>query len=1220
MNREVDRWKIVRWSLQTAAGLAVAFYGYVFFCCIQTSLTLFGWKIDNPGTLSIPLLIALGVLAGSLQPWRWTDRRACGFLLGLFLFFFVVLFHPHVGSDASYYYANLRSLWLDGDLNFYEDAFRSMGAGYLGSLHEKGYTYNGFSVGPAFFWTPFFLLGHWICRIANGFSTRFACDGYDSPTLSLVCASSALYALAGMGVCNRFLRRWVSAGSAAWAVALGVFASPLLLYAFHEGAYSHALGFFLGSAVVAVWWKRYQATTKADGTPPVFPSAALGLVCGLAILVRWQSGLYLLFPLMDLAGQAVRILKYREDRLRAFAKLTEAYCAFALGLSIAVLPQLAVWKVQTGHWLHIPQGGGYLSSWGTPHIGKVLFSPLHGLFSWHPVLLIAVLCIPLLWTRHKGLMTRTLLVLLGQLYINSVVEDWWAGGSFGQRRFSASLPLLIIPLGLGIEWVIQGSLRLRRGAWIRIAVGILFGFFILANFVLLIQYMKGPIGAMGQLDYRPFLKSWVVQKDNAFFRLQAILVYLPLLNTLAYGVLFLDCKLLFSGLGLTILLGLAGWLALCPAVLRNVPGAGWVQRRWGTLGAVFLLIFSAVIGWAGWRTKPLWVVNLKSDVPYGNVRLLKVNRSAGYEGGYIDRRLAGGESLSIPLDNPVESSEVILISYLEESSHPAPGIPIARLNVRGEAGQTFSADVLSGIHTASADAEKEGTPIPVVARTWRPARQAPFNAHSWRAQWPLPRGMRVEEVDLTVLYPEASLQVDGIAFVPSESRRMEEAAEIVSRCLSIDFLSQCNAAYDHNIFVPFDNNTYSHFQFKGQCLYQDGVRLDLYPSYEESKRWNALTTCCSDGQAWRIPVEPPRTMESLHLAFAAGLIRTRDVVPLVEIVLVHDSGQSQIRPIFANREAFDYLHGYRPSGSVIEGGESGYMYDGKVSGLSIDVDQPNDPVTAIEVKDGNGKSPAGISILAMTAVLVDEPAQQAVPAEGAVEATREAFVALACDATTGGFAIGGDWGTLYELAPDGARESIELRTGSIADAVWGGAEQGILVLYEDGTVYSILQEIQDGVVPLRLSQRAVAIEMSPDGLGYYVLADDGEVFPIGAPAFPGWDRAVADRFVAFGHQGNVWYGLTCKGFILTGGKKPGFDIPQGALWNWDIGRDLLVTDKGLLLLDGFGGLHSLGRERTWSFAGYRTEDFYTALCFMPDGGIAILDREGTVHRVGKPSQ
>jgi len=480
--------------------------------------------------------------------------------------------------------------------------------------------------------------------------------------------------------------------------------------------------------------------------------------------------------------------------------------------------------------------------------------------------------------------------------------------------------------------------------------------------------------------------------------------------------------------------------------------------------------------------------------------------------------------------------------------------------------------------------------------------------------------MRIEEISLTVLYPEALLQVEGIAFIPSEPLQTGGPGDQVLRRLPIDFSSQCNAAYDHNIFVPFDNSTYSHFQFKGRCLYQGGVRLDLYPPYEESKRWNALTTCCGDGQTWRIPVQPHRTMESLHLAFAAGLIRTRDVVPLVEIVLVHDSGQNQIRPIFANREAFDYLHGYRPSGSTIEGGASGYMYDGRVSGLSIDVDRKTDPVVAIEVRDTNGKSPAGISILAMTAVLVDESVTQAAPAEGAMEATREAFVALACDGTTGSCAIGGDQGTLYELAPEGTKESIEMRRGRIADAVWGGADQGFLVLYEDGTVYSILQEIRDAVVPLRLSQRAVDIEMSPDGLGYYVLADDGEVFPIGAPAFPGWDRALADRFVAFRHRDNTWYGLTCKGFVVMAGDSPPFPIFHDARWNWDIARDLLVTEKGLLLLDGFGGLHSVGGERIWSFAGYRTEDFYTALCFTTDGGVAILDREGMVHRVEKPSR
>jgi hypothetical protein len=477
--------------------------------------------------------------------------------------------------------------------------------------------------------------------------------------------------------------------------------------------------------------------------------------------------------------------------------------------------------------------------------------------------------------------------------------------------------------------------------------------------------------------------------------------------------------------------------------------------------------------------------------------------------------------------------------------------------------------------------------------------------------------MRAKEIDLTVLYPEASLQVDGIALAPSESRGKEKTAERVARCLPLEFSTQCNAAYDHNIFVPFDNTTYSHYQFRSGSLYQGGVRLDLYPSYEVSKRWNALTTCCSDGRTWRIPVEPPRNMESLHLAFAAGLIRTRERVPLAEIVLVHASGQRQIRPIQSNREAFDYLHGYRPSGSTIEGGASGYMYDGKVSALAIEVERKDDPVLAIEIKDANGKSPAGLSILAMTAVLAQEPVKQAAPSERAMEATRESFVALACDGMTGSLAIGGDRGTLYELSSEGERRAIEIRPGRIADAVWGGEDQGYLILFEDGTVYSLSQKIRDGLVPLRLSQRAVDIEMSPDGLGYYVLADGGEVFPVGASAFPGWDRAVADRFVAFGYWDRVWYGLTCKGFVVSAGDSPPFQIPKEARWNWDIARDLLVTEQGLLLLDGFGGLHSLGGEATWSFEGYRTEDFYTALMLHVRWRRCDPGPEGMVHRRGE---
>ena len=199
----------------------------------------------------------------------------------------------------------------------------------------------------------------------------------------MVCASSALYGFAGMVLCWRLLKQWVSSGIAAWATLLVVFASPLLLYLFHEGAYSHALGFFMGTAVVVLWWKRYEEISKPDSTPTLKLSASFGLVLGLAMLIRWQSAIFLIFPGFDFLSQAVRIFKNWEKEKKSIGRWLSSNAVLLLFLGIAIFPQLAVWKVQTGHWLHVPQGEGYFPNWWQPRVDKVLFSRLHGLFSWH---------------------------------------------------------------------------------------------------------------------------------------------------------------------------------------------------------------------------------------------------------------------------------------------------------------------------------------------------------------------------------------------------------------------------------------------------------------------------------------------------------------------------------------------------------------------------------------------------------------------------------------------------------------------------------------------------------------------------------------------------------------------------------------------------------------------------------------------------------------------
>ena len=57
---------------------------------------------------------------------------------------------------------------------------------------------------------------------------------------------------------------------------------------------------------------------------------------------------------------------------------------------LVFMPQLAAWQVIYGELLITPQGGGFMK-WTDPAIGSVLFSLNHGLFTWTPAVVLAVI-------------------------------------------------------------------------------------------------------------------------------------------------------------------------------------------------------------------------------------------------------------------------------------------------------------------------------------------------------------------------------------------------------------------------------------------------------------------------------------------------------------------------------------------------------------------------------------------------------------------------------------------------------------------------------------------------------------------------------------------------------------------------------------------------------------------------------------------------------------
>jgi hypothetical protein len=275
---------------------------------------------------------------------------------------------------------------------------------------------------------------------------------------------------AGLLVLDGLLRRWFSPSLAFAASATTAMGSFLLWYLVYHSISTHALTFLLATLVLERWVGRPEK---------IGDFAVLGLLVGMAACVRWQTAVLGLLPALSLAVGCFR---------KQWRYVLTGSAALAGAFLLGVLPQIVSWKTIFGSfWIGVPLGPDYMS-WSAPFLSEILFSSRHGLFSWSPLLLFAAVgLIGFAIQRPKtGFPLLALVILL--TYINSAVSDWWAGGSFGARRFDSVLPMLAIGLATTIAWAVE-QVR-RRPA---IAAVILLGTFVAGNLLLMEQYRKGRI-------------------------------------------------------------------------------------------------------------------------------------------------------------------------------------------------------------------------------------------------------------------------------------------------------------------------------------------------------------------------------------------------------------------------------------------------------------------------------------------------------------------------------------------------------------------------------------------------------------------------------------------------------------------------------------------------------------------------------------------------------
>jgi hypothetical protein len=393
---------------------------------------------------------------------RFFSMRGVSILAVVFLLSLPAVTTRVNASDEVQFFSWLHSWTFDGDVDFDNEYryFVDTGPGrhpgfietFLESVNEAGRRLNFAPIGAPLLWLPFYGAGHVAAAL-----TGAPADGFSFPYIAAVTYGSALYGFLALLLSIDVARR-VAGGRHCVAAAVVWFGTPLLFYMYVAPVFAHAASAFAVSLLLWVWL-RVRARWSIGGI------VALGAAGALAGMVREQDLFFVAGPTIDFVRWA-----WTQRRAAAAGQLNTQLPAIALRAAIGVTsfvfayaPQLASYYALNGH----PSPTTTVTrkmTWTSPHFLQVLLSPEHGLFFWTPLAVVALAGVVILWLRpsvaHRTDSSPSLLpprdrswvaalmlvMVLLQVYVSGSVESWTVAGAFGQRRFVALTPILVVGL------------------------------------------------------------------------------------------------------------------------------------------------------------------------------------------------------------------------------------------------------------------------------------------------------------------------------------------------------------------------------------------------------------------------------------------------------------------------------------------------------------------------------------------------------------------------------------------------------------------------------------------------------------------------------------------------------------------------------------------------------------------------------------------------------
>ena len=418
-------------------------------------------------------------------------RRKEIVILVLLYLFLLPFLNPWVRGDGVPCYAYIRSVIIDGDLQFANEFYNTDMKRLLNwdkkVVTKTGHIPNEHQIGTAIFWIPFFLAGHVMAFILNFFGAKVFMDGFSYPYTVSCAFGSSLYGFLGLLLIYSLCRQYFSASVSLISVISTWLASSFVFYMYLRPIHYHAISIFTVSLFMYFWWKtRYNRTLKQW--------ILLGVIAGLMIQVRFIDAIFFIVLLMELY-ELIRIKKYSHNYIIGIV-------LFALSIFIIIIPHFIVRNIIDGSFFRHGYEGHkfYLAN---PQILSTLFSSAHGLFSWTPILLFSTIGIFLFLKKDKVLAVSLILSFLIMFYLTACWVEWWAGSSFGNRFFCEFAMMFAIGLASMVNYVMEKS---------KISVKIISGlcvFLIIWNFLFMYQFAAGLIPREDYISWKKMLYNQV---------------------------------------------------------------------------------------------------------------------------------------------------------------------------------------------------------------------------------------------------------------------------------------------------------------------------------------------------------------------------------------------------------------------------------------------------------------------------------------------------------------------------------------------------------------------------------------------------------------------------------------------------------------------------------------------------------------------------------------